>query len=169
MDTESKDLVILEKIYKTTPQIRQRDLAEIAGLSLGMTNAIVKRLAGKGLLTIKRVNNRNIHYIVTPKGIEEITLRSYLYFKKTIKNVVYYKESIEELVIDIKNQGYEGLILKGSSDLDFIVEHSCRKNGLIYIKNDKFNDNIFLLYSENYIPDKDESNNNCAFLQSILV
>jgi DNA-binding MarR family transcriptional regulator len=69
--------------------VRQRDLAKIAGLSLGMTNAILKRLALKGLLTIKRVNNRNIHYIVTPTGIEAITRKSYRYFKRTIKNVVY--------------------------------------------------------------------------------
>ena len=62
--------------------MHQRDLARIVGLSLGMTNAILKRL-------VKKVNNRNIQYIVSPKGINEITRRSYRYFKRTIKNVVY--------------------------------------------------------------------------------
>ncbi len=169
MTEDNKEIIVLENIYQTSPEIRQRDLAEIAGLSLGMTNAILKRLTHKGLLTIKRVNNRNIHYIVTPAGIEAITRKSYGYFKRTIKNVVFYREAIEKLILDIKNQGYDGLILKGSSDLDFIVEHACRKSDLKYIKEDGINKNIFLLYSENYLPDSEALGENKAFLQSVLI
>ena len=166
--SHEKELTILENIYKQPGEIRQRDLAEIAGLSLGMTNAILKRLAIKGLLTIKKVNNRNIHYIVTPTGIEAITRKSYRYFKRTIKNVANYREAIESLVESIENQGYEGLILKGSSDLDFIVEHACRKNDLKYIKDDHYTGKYFLLYSEKYLPDDEEIGSGKAFLQSIL-
>ncbi len=164
-----KELIILENIYNKPGEVRQRDLAEVAELSLGMTNAILKRLAVKGLLIIKRVNNRNIHYIVTPSGIEALTRKSYRYFKRTIKNVVYYKEAIENLTMDIKKQGYEGLLLKGSSDLDFIVEHSCIKADLKYIKEDGVNSRIFLLYSENYLPDKEEQGSDRAFLQNVLI
>ena len=169
MTADNKEIKVLENIYQSSPEIRQRDLAEIAGLSLGMTNAIVKRLAGKGFLTIKRVNNRNIHYIVTPSGIEAITRKSYQYFKRTIKNVVFYRESIEDLIISIKKKGYEGIILKGPSDLDFIVEHACRKSGLKYIKEDDLSEKVFLLYSENYLPDIETAGDDRAFLQSILI
>ncbi|MEA1912091.1 MAG: winged helix-turn-helix transcriptional regulator, partial [Spirochaetota bacterium] len=162
-------LTILENIYANNGGIKQRDLAEIAGLSLGMTNSILKRLAVKGFLSFKRVNNRNIHYIVTPTGIEAITKKSYQYFKRTIKNVVYYKEAIENLTADIKNKGYEGIVLKGSSDLDFIVEHACRQNHLKYIKEDGLCNNIFLLYSEDYLPDKEAGGEDRAFLQSVLI
>ena len=171
MNTQSheKELTILENIHNQQGELRQRDLAEIAGLSLGMTNAILKRLVVKGLLTIKRVNNRNVHYIVTPSGIELITSKSYQYFKRTIKNVVYYKETIETFVGTVKNRGFEGLILKGSSDLAFIVEHACRKNELKYIREDGINNNIFLLYSENYLPDSEGQGDDKAFLHSILI
>jgi len=37
------------------------------GLSLAMTNAILRRLVKKGWLKIKKVNNRNMQYIVSPK------------------------------------------------------------------------------------------------------
>jgi DNA-binding MarR family transcriptional regulator len=168
-NNQEKEITILENIYSGQDGIRQRDLAEIAGLSLGMTNVILKRLALKGLLTIKRVNNRNIHYIVTSKGIEAITRKSYQYFKRTIKNVVYYREAIEKLILDIKTRGYEGLILKGSSDLDFIVEHACRKSGLKYIKEDIISEKVFLLYSENYLPDNDTQEKDKAFLQKVLI
>ncbi len=169
MTENIKEIEVLENIYQSSPGIRQRDLAEIAGVSLGMTNAILKRLAGKGFLTIKRINNRNIHYVVTSSGIEAITRKSYRYFKRTIKNVVYYKEAIENLIADIKKQGYEGVVLKGPSDLDFIVEHACGKNGLRYIKKDEPGIKVFLIYSESYLPHKEEFVNNCAFLQSILI
>lgn len=168
-NTYEIELTILENIHAHNGGIRQRDLAEIVGLSLGMTNSILKRLAVKGLLSIKRINNRNIHYIVTAAGIEAITKKSYGYFKRTIKNVVYYKEAIEELILEIKNQGYDGLVLKGTSDLDFIVEHACRQNQLKYIKEDGSLENIFLLYSEDYLPDREEAGEDKAFLQSVLI
>ena len=90
-DTTEKELEILSYIHSQKDTVPQRDLARVVGLSLGMTNAILKRLMEKGWLMIKKVNNRNIQYIVNPKGIEQITRRSYRYFKRTIKNVVYYQ------------------------------------------------------------------------------
>ena len=66
METIEHELEILENIYKNSKQVHQRDLAHIVGLSIGMTNAILKRLVKKGLLKVKKVNNRNIQYIVSP-------------------------------------------------------------------------------------------------------
>ena len=64
METTEHELEILENIYKHKEQIHKRDLAQIVGLSLGMINAILKRLVKKGWLKIKKVNNRNIQYIL---------------------------------------------------------------------------------------------------------
>ncbi|MEW5818174.1 MAG: winged helix-turn-helix transcriptional regulator, partial [Spirochaetota bacterium] len=55
MTATDKEIEILENIYSTQNPVRQRDLATIVGISLGMTNAIVKRLVKKGFLTIKKV------------------------------------------------------------------------------------------------------------------
>ncbi len=169
MDTAEKEIIILQNIHTNPQQISQRDLAHSAGLSLGMTNTILKRLAVKGLLTIKRVNNRNIHYIVTPSGIEALTRKSYRYLRRTIKNVVYYKEAIENLVLETKEKGYDGLLLIGASDLDFIVEYACKKHSLAYIKRDKAAGRILLLYSESYLPDEEEEARGRLFLQRILI
>jgi len=134
VDTE---YIILENIYNSPvdhPSLRQRDLAQIAGASLGMTNSILKRLAQKGLITIKKLNSRNIQYAITIEGINEIILRSYRYFKRTIKNVVFFKEILEDLVSRAKHNNINTVILVGQSDLDFIVEHACRKRNLIFLK-----------------------------------
>lgn len=173
-----KEILILESIYKEQNKkthLRQRDLAKIAGLSLGMTNSILKRLIEKGFLMVRKVNNRNIQYIVSAKGIEEITKRSYRYFKRTIKNVVFYKEAIEKMIRRASKKGFEGVLLIGKSDLGFIVEHACAGAGVKYIKDEKgekeFKGRIFHIYSESYIPDKGQLNliEDSCFLQELLV
>jgi DNA-binding MarR family transcriptional regulator len=152
---EEKELEVLKHISRHE-EVHQRDLARVVGMSLGMTNGILKRLSKKGLLTIRKVNNRNIRYAVTPAGMEEIARRSYTYFKRTIKNVVYYKEAVEALIRDIKHREYARVILVGASDLDFIVEHLCWKYELELLHVRGENDDqrgadpaAFRLYAEN--------------------
>ena len=176
VDASDQELEVLENIYAHRDHVRQRDLARIAGLSLGMTNAIVKRLVQKGWLTIRKVNNRNIRYAVSADGIDQITRRSYRYLKRTIRNIVYYREAIERFVCEAKARGCTGIALVGSSDLDFIVEHACEVYTVIYVRNDRDaaeratagKDGIFLLYSESYIPDEKARGPNVAFLQDVV-
>ena len=131
-DTE---FIILENIYDSSTQpLRQRDLAQIAGASLGMTNSILKRLAQKGWITVKKLNSRNIQYAVTLEGINEIIHRSYRYFKRTIRNVVYFKDILEDVINRAGRKNINTVILAGTSDLDFIVEHACRRWGLNFTR-----------------------------------
>jgi DNA-binding MarR family transcriptional regulator len=148
------ELTILQKISQSNGGVPQRNLARIIGLSLGMTNAILKRLAQKGWLQIRKVNNRNIQYVVSPRGMEEIARRSYRYFRRTIKNVVYYKEAIDTVVAEARQRGYRRVVLVGKSDLGFIVEHLSAKRGLGYAQRQvagkaEPEPRDFLLFSEN--------------------
>jgi len=154
MNTLDKELEILEHIY-TREDVRQRDLAHIVGMSLGMTNAILKRLTQKGLLTVRKVNNRNIMYAVSPSGVDAIAKRSYRYLKRTIKNVVDYKEAILTVLEEVSSRGFDHVVLVGKSDLDFIVEHCCTKKELSFSHRKEFpdpaeEDGAFYLFSENH-------------------
>ena len=172
MNASSKEIEILENIYHSQPNVRQRDLAQIVGLSLGMTNAILKRLAQKGWITVRKVNNRNISYAVSPEGMDVIMRKSYSYFRRTIKNVVYYRKTIEKLIKEVGDLGYQKLILVGQSDLDFIVEHACDRSGIELLKEDPADyefGNVFFLYSEKYIPDEEIAGNGQGYLQKVLV
>jgi DNA-binding MarR family transcriptional regulator len=134
IDTE---YIILENIYdasKKKESPRQRDLARLAGTSLGMTNVILKRLSKKGWITIRKLNNRNIHYAVTLEGINEIIHRSYNFFRRTIKNMVYYRESIDDVVQKAAAKEISAVLLVGFSDLEFIIEHCCQRYGLSFLK-----------------------------------
>ncbi len=151
MYTSDKEAVILEHIYYDD-SLKQRELADKAGISLGMTNAILKRLIEKGWLMTKRLNNRNISYEVSPAGVEKIFKLGYSCFKKTIDDVILYKQSIEQLVSEAKNAGYKEISLVGKSDLDFILEYACGKNEVILKKIDinQVTGDMFVLYSEQY-------------------
>jgi DNA-binding MarR family transcriptional regulator len=171
LSTET-EIDLLEKILESSSDIRQRDLARIIGLSLGMANAILKRLVQKGLLKIQKVNNRNIRYVVSPRGMERIARRSYRYFRQTVKNVVYYKEAIEELLDLVKARGVTEIVLIGASDLDFIVESLCARHQLALRRSSKaapgFNAQRFLLFSEKY-PDTPPSSPHSAHLRRLIL
>jgi len=168
-----KELIILEQI-QNNPHVNQRDLASIAQASLGMTNAILKRFAEKGLITIKKVNNRNIHYILTAEGIEEVSKRSWSYFKRTIKNVVVYQDAIREIIVQAKAKGYGEVVLKGESDMAFIIEHVCHKQGIPFKQASSdhsiLNDFTFEFLAETQVFDNfiDEGNNRFSLNRLIL-
>ncbi len=134
---EDAELAILEGIYSSQKQERsptQRDLAEASGLSLGMTNALLKRFAEKGWVLLKRLNARNIHYALTPEGVNEIAHRSYRYFRRTARNASVYRDLLEAFVLKAKREGVTRVVLAGPSDLDFILEYACERHGLIFVK-----------------------------------
>jgi DNA-binding MarR family transcriptional regulator len=175
-DTE---YVILEKLYDSTENqqpLRQRDLARLAGTSLGMTNSILKRLARKGWITVKKINSRNIQYAVTLDGMNEIIRRSYGYFKRTIKNVFFYKEKIDLAINDAKQLGIVSALLVGQSDLDFIVEHSCHRHGLNFLQIpdeegalSPREDPILKVYAENIPPPEKQPSANAIFLSRMVI
>jgi len=134
------ELDVLAYIQNANKDIRQRDLARALVKSLGMTNAILKRLTYKGMLSIRKVNNRNISYAVTPMGVRELAKRSYRYVRNTIRNVVDFKEvidgRIQQFVAGVTPTSNEPvrLILVGSSDVDFIFEHLSQKHGISFVR-----------------------------------
>jgi DNA-binding MarR family transcriptional regulator len=155
---DRRELIILENIYDSSEQdtqLRQRDLAQIAGTSLGMTNSILKQMAKKGWITVKKLNSRNIHYAITLDGINEMAHRSYGYFKRIIQNVVLYKDNIDAAIFAAKERNVGVVILVGPSDLEFILEHSCQHYGLSFLKitdisvMKSLGDNTLEVYSEN--------------------
>jgi DNA-binding MarR family transcriptional regulator len=130
------EFALLESIYrhKETRPVRQRDLAKVVGISLGMTNVVLRKLAQKGWVVIRRLNSRNIQYVVTPSGIDQISKRSFLFLKRTVRNVIFYKDVLERLITDLKTRGYRAIVLVGKSDFDFVLAYLCQKHKLEFIE-----------------------------------
>ncbi|HZK20505.1 MAG TPA: winged helix-turn-helix transcriptional regulator [Treponemataceae bacterium] len=134
------DITVLSHINKTlehNPHARQREIAQHSNLSLGMTNAILKRFVEKGWICLKKLNSRTMQYIVTPEGLAVVSKRSYKYFKRTFSVVQTYKDKIQNILIDAKTKGIKKVILVGDSDLQFVIEWACNKHGVVLGKQKK--------------------------------
>jgi hypothetical protein len=66
--------------------------------------------------------------------MNEILHRSYRYFKRTIKNIMVYKDALDRVIFQAKRKNYAVILLIGVSDLEFIIEHSCYNYGLSFLK-----------------------------------
>lgn len=158
--------ISLLQVIKKNPDSGQRDLAEAVGLSLGMTNILLKELAAKGWVMIRKINSRNFNYLLTPDGVKELSKRSYRYLKKTIRNLADCRENLEKFVLGIKKQNYTEIRIIGESDLDFILEFLCQKFQIKFsssIEETAYSKETFIIYSEN-VPAKNP--NIIALLQT---
>ena len=90
-ESEFKIIEILDE----NKNITQRSIAIEAGISLGLTNILIKRMVKKGFIKIKNMNRNRILYNLTPKAIMEITHRTYNYFESTVKNIVEIRKKIQ--------------------------------------------------------------------------
>ncbi len=97
---ESVRYHVLKQI-QDNPEITQRELAGITGVSLGKVNYCLKALVDKGY--IKAVNFKNSRkksaylYMLTPQGIEEKTMVTGRFLKRKMAEYDRLKKEIEEL------------------------------------------------------------------------
>jgi len=129
-----RELKIIEEISRDR-NLTQRKISHRLGLSLGMTNLILKRLVNKGYVKIKGLDKRKVQYILTPKGFSEKTKKSYRYFLKTIHSLKEMKEKIQELISMEYKKGRTYFIVLGDGELADIIElslESLGKSDLVY-------------------------------------
>lgn len=91
----------LLKILSENPDVSQRALAEVLGISLGKTNYCLTALKEKGWIKAKNFKNspskRGYLYVLTPKGIEEKAKVTARFFKRKMEEYELLKQEIEVL------------------------------------------------------------------------
>jgi DNA-binding MarR family transcriptional regulator len=112
----------------------QRDIATKTGISLGLTNLIIKRLIKKGYIKAKQLNRRKIHYILTPKGFKEKAKKSYNFVVKTIEMVGLIKNKIQELIVQQVKDGATNFVIIGNNELADIAEIVFKNLNIYYLR-----------------------------------
>jgi len=143
-----KEIHLLE-LLKNSPNSGQRDMAEAVGLSLGMTNLLLKELSAKGWMLMRRLTPRKIQYVLTPEGLKELSRRSYRFLKKSIRNVAEWRVRLEALVALVERSGMKGLQLVGTSDMDFVLDYLCRQRGVAFRNGGELDPAWYAVYGEN--------------------
>lgn len=143
-DSELRLLSNVHSALKSNSELNQRELAQNTNLSLGMTNALLRRFADKGWLYMKKISKRNIRYVLTSEGIKELASRSKRYFKNTARLMSEYKNCISHFAAEAVNAGCNQIVLIGESDLEFLFDYACGLYKLSFYKKAAFNSSTAL-------------------------
>ncbi len=136
MENRNPELQLLESIYVATEEgkrpalVSQRELANNAGLSLGLTNTLLKHFMERGWLKLLHVDGRKIMYALTPSGMEEVAVRTVRFFMRASQSASLYRFKIDMFVRWLADRGYNRLVLLGPAEVDFLVEYACLKHGI---------------------------------------
>ena len=109
--TQEIHLKVLRHLEEN-PEVSQRELAAMLGVSLGKTNYCLKALINKGLVKASNfknnANKRAYLYVLTPKGIETKARVSVRFLRRKIEEYDALKLEIEQLKIEVDaNQAHE--------------------------------------------------------------
>jgi len=95
------------KELASNPDISQRELAKIVGISLGKTNYCLRALTEAGWIKVgnfaRSDNKMNYAYVLTPKGLSEKAAVTVRFLKK--KQAQY--ELLEQEISDLQKEASE--------------------------------------------------------------
>lgn len=102
----------------------QRVLAENAGMSIGLMNAVLKCFVERGWIMLTNVK---LAYAVTPAGIAELTSRSQAFAKRNFLLASKYNDKLCKLIGNAKKEGKTSLVLYGQSYISFLLIYACKE------------------------------------------
>lgn len=88
-----KEFLLIQEISRKDTRT-QRDLSNSLGLSLGMTNLLIQRLARKGLIKVTQLDWKRTQYLLTIKGAMEKTRKACRYTLYTLRVFRQIQENI---------------------------------------------------------------------------
>jgi DNA-binding MarR family transcriptional regulator len=95
----------------------QRNLSTRLGIALGLTNALIRRLARKGYIKITHISPRRVRYLVTPKGILEKSRLTYFYIQFSVQYYRDLRARIQSLFDTLVEVGAHRIILYGAGEV----------------------------------------------------
>ena len=105
-NTQEIHLKVLRHL-EDNPEVSQRELAEVLGVSLGKTNYCLKALINKGLVKARNfknnANKRAYFYVLTPSGIEAKAKISVRFLQRKIEEYEAPGVEIEQLKKEQEN------------------------------------------------------------------
>lgn len=126
----TSELAILESLQGATEAVSQRELARRSGLSVGLVNAVLKKLVHTGYVKTGRLDRRSLEYLLTPLGFAQTALRSYHYIINTVRGFRAIQSRLHDLVARLHDEGCSDFFLYGESELAELVALFFEDEGL---------------------------------------
>ncbi|HDI59008.1 MAG TPA: winged helix-turn-helix transcriptional regulator [Desulfobacteraceae bacterium] len=95
----------------------QRDLARQLGVSLGLVNAFVRRLARKGYFKVTHVPKNRVRYLLTPRGVMEKTRLTCEYIQFSYAFYREARQKLRRLLAALALQGTRRIVFYGTGEV----------------------------------------------------
>ena len=109
---------------KKNPSTTQRSLSRKLNISLGLTNSILKNLISRGWIKAKKDTGRKLLYIITPKGMTNVSRLMYSRFQETFHYYHYAKDLLTAYLIRLYQQGEKTVNIYGTGQLAEITYYA---------------------------------------------
>ena len=109
---------------KENPSLSQRSLSRKLNISLGLTNSILKNLVSRGWLKAKKDTGRKLLYIITPKGMANVSRLMYNRFQETLHYYNYTKDLLTAYLMKLYQQGKKTVNIYGTGQLAEITYYA---------------------------------------------
>jgi DNA-binding Lrp family transcriptional regulator len=119
-DQSEKTLEILN-LLASQPNLSQRDIASASGMSLGMVNLVLRRLAKTGYLKIVNLDGRKMRYLLTAKGIANKSNRAYEYVLRSVRTYNQLLNHVEKIISNQIKEGKKNFVIDGNGEIADLV------------------------------------------------
>jgi DNA-binding MarR family transcriptional regulator len=126
---------ILQAIASGGP-VTQRSLAGELGVALGLTNLLIRRLAGKGYIKMSGMGTRHVRYLMTPAGWEALGRATRLSLENTVHLYTETREQIRASLAGVSARcmpgasGEKRVVFYGAGDVAEIAYVSLQRTDL---------------------------------------
>lgn len=118
------------QIIAENPGIKQRKIAEKAGISLGQVNFLIKKCVKKGWLKIEGQSPKSLKYNLTPKGLKEKAELTLKYIRLSYAAVIKIADKVAETAKTYKENGTKIYILDLKDEMTEVVKIGLDKAGV---------------------------------------
>jgi DNA-binding MarR family transcriptional regulator len=115
----TRELQLLE-VLEENPEIKQVDLAAQLGVAVGTVNWLLKRLAAKGYVKVKRVGQWRWRYLLTPQGVTAKAKLTKFYIQRSMQLYRETRQRAQELLGEVQKAGYDRVRIVGDAGNDLV-------------------------------------------------
>lgn len=120
-DLTHSDYAVLDSLRNAPHAVSQRELARRTGLSVGLINAVIKKLVHTGYVRTSQLNRRSLEYLLTPQGFSSAASRSYHYIADTVHRYQIIQARLKDIVAALVKDGYTDFYLHGDGEIAELV------------------------------------------------
>jgi len=124
-ELDEREFLLLERIARS-PDLSQRELSEHTGLSLGMTNLLLKRLVQKGYVKVLQLNWKKVRYILTVRGAMEKARKSYAYAARNYHEFKRMSARIRANLLEEYGRGLREFVIASPPEIEELIREVIR-------------------------------------------